>query len=172
VKCPSCGYLESKVSDSRMTDENTAVRRRRQCIDCGYRFTTYEKVEEPAVFVIKKDKRRERFNREKVQEGIEKACEKRPISREQIDKVIREMERELKNSPEREVSSLDVGKKIMEALMNLDHVAYVRFASVYKTFEDIGGFQKILESLAEKQGAQSQREKEPDVGPEKKESKK
>jgi transcriptional repressor NrdR len=171
VKCPSCGYLESKVSDSRMTDENTAVRRRRQCISCGYRFTTYEKVEEPAVFVIKKDERRERFDRKKMEGGIVKACGKRPISMEQIGAVVREIERQLKNCPEREVSSLAVGTKIMEALKDLDHVAYVRFASVYKEFEDIGGFQRILESLKEKQSPDGQHEKDSEASLQKLESK-
>lgn len=143
-----------------MTDENSAVRRRRQCISCGYRFTTYEKVEEPAVFVIKKDNRRERFERNKIMEGIRKACQKRNIGEDQIDVVVGEIERQLKNSPDREVSSLAIGTRIMDALKDLDHVAYVRFASVYKEFEDIGGFQKILEGLMKKKGPDGVRDKD------------
>jgi transcriptional repressor NrdR len=152
VKCPYCSHMESQGVDSRMTEDCTTVRRRRKCLSCNARFTTYERFEDPAFLVIKKDSRRERFERQKMQSGILKACEKRPISMEQIDLICSQIEKELKNSPEREVPSVTIGKKVMESLKDLDHVAYVRFASVYKEFEDIGGFQKILEGLKEKQG--------------------
>ncbi len=121
-------------------------------MSCNSRFTTYERFEDPAFLVIKKDSRRERFERQKVLNGMLKACEKRPVSMEQIEMICTQIEKELKGCPEREVASVTIGKKIMESLKDIDHVAYVRFASVYKEFEDIGGFQKILEGLAEKKG--------------------
>lgn len=152
MKCPYCGHLDSKVVDSRMTEENAIVRRRRKCMKCGSRFTTHERFEDPAFLVIKKDSRRERFDRQKIFSGIIKACEKRPVGMDQIESICSRIERELKNNSEREVSSIIIGKKVMECLKDLDHVAYVRFASVYKEFEDIGGFQKILEQLKDIQG--------------------
>jgi transcriptional repressor NrdR len=122
---------------------------------CSSRFTSYERVEDPTLMVIKKDERRERFDRQKILGGIMKACEKRPIGIAQIEKVVAAIEREIKNSQEREISSITIGTRIMEHLKALDHVAYVRFASVYKEFEDISGFQRILEGLVEKHGPET-----------------
>jgi len=152
VKCPYCEHLESKVLDSRTIEAGSSIRRRRQCMACGSRFTSYERVEDPTLMVIKKDLRRERFDRLKILGGIMKACEKRPIGIAQIEKVVTAIEREIKNSQEREISSVTIGTRIMEHLRGLDHVAYVRFASVYKEFEDISGFQRILEGLVESKG--------------------
>ena len=151
MKCPYCEHLESKVVDSRMTEDFAIVRRRRKCMKCGSRFTTYERFEDPAFLVIKKDSRRERFDRQKIFSGIIRACEKRPIGMEQIEMICSRIERELKNNSEREVSSIAIGRKVMDCLKDIDHVAYVRFASVYKEFEDVGGFQKILEQLKDMQ---------------------
>jgi len=150
VKCPNCEHLESKVLDSRMTEDGTTIRRRRKCMSCSSRFTTYERVEDPTLLVIKKDERRERFDRDKVIRGIRKACEKRPVSSEAIDDIVSKVERFVKNNQEREISSMAVGTMVMGFLRELDHVAYVRFASVYKEFEDIRGFQRILEGLTDK----------------------
>jgi transcriptional repressor NrdR len=122
---------------------------------CSSRFTSYERVEDPTLMVIKKDERRERFDRQKILGGIVKASEKRPISIEQIEKVVASIEKAIKNSQEREISSMALGRIIMEQLKDLDHVAYVRFASVYKEFEDITGFQRILEGLVEKQSQEA-----------------
>lgn len=156
MKCPYCEYPESKVIDSRVTEEDSTIRRRRQCLSsaCNSRFTTYERVEDQAVYVIKKDRKRERFDRQKVLNGILRACEKRPISLEHIESIVSMIEREIKNGQEKEITSEKIGRRIMEHLRDMDHVAYVRFASVYKEFEDIKGFQKILESLNEKQTPQ------------------
>ena len=147
MKCPYCGSLNSKVTDSRLTTSEFAIRRRRECQNCKRRFTTYEKVEEIPIVIIKKDGRRENFNREKILSGIKKACEKRAISIDQIEKIVDLIERELRDSNEKEVPSKIVGEKIMKALHTLDEVAYVRFASVYREFKDIGDFIEELKSL-------------------------
>lgn len=147
MKCPYCGSLNSKVIDSRLTTSEFAIRRRRECQSCMQRFTTYEKVEELPVVIVKKDGRREYFNREKIFAGIKKACEKRAISTDEIDKIVDSIERGLREANDKEVSSKTVGEKIMEKLHSLDGVAYVRFASVYREFKDIGDFMEELKNL-------------------------
>ncbi len=147
MKCPYCGSLNSRVTDSRLTPSEFAIRRRRECQNCRRRFTTYEKVQEIPIVIVKKDGRREDFNREKILSGIKRACEKRAISMDQIEKIVDLIERELRDSNEKEVPSKIVGEKIMKALHALDGVAYVRFASVYREFKDIGDFMKELKSL-------------------------
>jgi transcriptional repressor NrdR len=147
MKCPYCGFAESKVIDSRPTDESNSIRRRRECLKCGKRFTTYEKLESISLIVIKKDQSRQPYDRNKVLKGIITACEKRPISLAQMEKVADDIESELYQSMEREVDSTTIGEKAMEKLKNLDEVAYVRFASVYKRFDDIHTFMEELQGL-------------------------
>ena len=147
MKCPYCGFTESKVIDSRPTDESSAIRRRRECHKCGKRFTTYEKLESVSIVVIKKDLSRQEFDRNKILKGIITACEKRPISLAQMEKVADDIESELYQSMEREVDTATIGEKVMEKLRELDDVAYVRFASVYKRFDDIETFMKELEGM-------------------------
>ena len=147
MNCPYCGYSESKVVDSRPTDENSRIRRRRECLECAKRFTTYEIIETMPIIVIKKDKSREVFDRNKLLRGLIKACEKRPVSVEQLDKVINEIEITLQNSLDREVTSLKIGQMVMEKLKEIDEVAYVRFASVYRQFSDVDSFMDELKSL-------------------------
>ncbi|MBQ4267790.1 MAG: transcriptional repressor NrdR, partial [Clostridia bacterium] len=134
MKCPFCGYEESKVIDSRPTDEGEKIRRRRECISCGKRFTTYEIIESVPIVVVKKDKSRQAFDRVKLFNGMLRACEKRPVSIEQLDKVVSEIEAELQNSLDREVTSVHIGELVMDKLKELDEVAYIRFASVYRQF--------------------------------------
>ena len=140
MKCPFCNYEQSKVIDSRPTDEGEKIRRRRECIACGKRFTTYEIIESVPVIVVKKDKSRQAFDRVKLFNGMLRACEKRPVSIEQIDRTVSEIEAELQNSLDREVTSVHIGELVMDRLKNLDEVAYVRFASVYRQFKDINTF--------------------------------
>ena len=147
MKCPSCSFIESKVIDSRPTEENNSIRRRRECLKCGKRFTTYEKLESVALVVIKKDESRQPFNRNKVLKGIITACEKRPISIVQMEKIADDIESELAQSMEREVKSTVIGEMVMDKLRLLDEVAYVRFASVYKQFEDLSTFMDELKGL-------------------------
>jgi transcriptional repressor NrdR len=147
MKCPYCGETDNKVMDSRLSKDSTVIRRRRECIDCGRRFTTYEHVEEIPVMIIKKDGRREVFNREKVRQGLARACEKRNISVEIIEEFIDNLERDLKEIEEKEISSSIVGEKIMAKLHELDDVAYVRFASVYREFKDVNDFFSELKKL-------------------------
>ncbi|MEE1223670.1 MAG: transcriptional regulator NrdR [Clostridia bacterium] len=147
MKCPYCGFAESKVIDSRPTEESSAIRRRRECLKCGKRFTTYEKLESLSLIVIKKDQSRQQYNREKVLKGIITACEKRPISLAQMEKIADDIESELYQSMEREIDTTTIGEKVMDRLKNLDEVAYVRFASVYKRFEDIHTFMEELKGL-------------------------
>ena len=137
MKCPYCENPDTKVIDSRPTEEGHAIRRRRGCEKCGKRFTTYEKVEESIIMIIKKDGRRESFDRNKVMNGIVKACEKRPVSMADIERIVNEIERGLNNLMEKEVESTFIGELIMEQLKKLDEVAYVRFASVYRQFTDV-----------------------------------
>jgi transcriptional repressor NrdR len=139
--------VESKVIDSRATEDNSTIRRRRECHQCGTRFTTFEMVEKVPLMVRKKDGRRVVFEREKVLNGLMKACEKRPVSVEQMEEVANEVEKELRGSQQREVSSQEIGECIMRHLLNVDQVAYVRFASVYRQFADIESFKEALESL-------------------------
>ena len=147
MKCPHCGYKEDKVVDSRATAEESAVRRRRECLKCGKRFTTYEYVEEVSLMVIKKDSRREPFDRKKVISGIMKACEKRPISMEKMEEIATLVERAIQKKSDREVSSPRIGELVMEKLKALDDVAYVRFASVYRQFKDVGQFMEELKGI-------------------------
>lgn len=147
MKCPFCGFEESKVIDSRPTDEGQRIRRRRECLKCGKRFTTYEIIESLPIIVIKKDKSRETFNRDKLMTGLLRACEKRPVSIDTLDTLIDEIETTLQNSLDREVSSEKIGELVMEKLKNIDEVAYVRFASVYRQFKDINTFMSELEKL-------------------------
>jgi transcriptional repressor NrdR len=147
MKCPYCSFAESKVIDSRPTEENNYIRRRRECIKCGKRFTTYEKLESVALVVIKKDQSRQPFNRNKVLKGIITACEKRPISIMQMEAIADDIESELSQSMEREIKSTVIGEMVMDKLRCLDEVAYVRFASVYKQFEDLSTFMDELKGL-------------------------
>ena len=147
MRCPYCENPDTKVIDSRPTEEGHAIRRRRGCEKCGKRFTTYEKVEESIIMIIKKDGRREAYDRNKVMNGIIKACEKRPVSLAEIEKVVSDIERGLNNLMEKEVESAFIGELVMEQLKNLDEVAYVRFASVYRQFTDVNTFIKEIEKL-------------------------
>ena len=147
MRCPFCGYEESKVIDSRPTDEGQRIRRRRECLKCGKRFTTYEIIESLPIIVIKKDKSRETFNRDKLMTGLLRACEKRPVSIDTLDSMIDDIETNLQNSLDREVSSEKIGELVMEKLKKIDEVAYVRFASVYRQFKDINTFMKELNKL-------------------------
>ena len=147
MKCPYCGYVESKVIDSRPTDESERIRRRRECIKCGRRFTTYEVVETTPLIVIKKDKSREEFNSGKVLGGMVRACEKRPVPLDVLEEAVRDIEMTLRNSLEKEVPSYKIGELAMEKLRGIDEVAYVRFASVYRQFKDIDSFMKELQTL-------------------------
>ena len=147
MKCPKCGYTESKVVDSRPAEEGTSIRRRRECLSCQNRFTTYETVETLPLLVIKKDKTRQTFDKTKLLNGIIEACHKRPIPLEQMEKIVNEIEVELQNSLTHEVSSSKIGVLVMEKLKKLDDVAYVRFASVYREFKDLDTFMKELEKL-------------------------
>ena len=147
MKCPFCACSESKEIDSRPTDEGERIRRRRECIACGKRFTTYEIIETVPIIVVKKDKSREAFDRVKLFNGMLRACEKRPVSIAQIETVVTEIEQELQNSLDREVTSVHIGEMAMEKLKGLDEVAYVRFASVYRQFKDINTFMEELAKL-------------------------
>lgn len=147
MKCPYCGFTESKVIDSRPTDENERIRRRRECIKCGKRFTTYEAIEDVPIIVVKKDCSREEFDRGKLTRGLLRACEKRPVSAEQIDQIVDRIESHLQNSLEREVPSTAIGELAMNELRAVDEVAYVRFASVYRQFRDINTFMDELNKL-------------------------
>jgi len=147
MKCPYCGYSESKVVDSRPTEEETAIRRRRECEKCSKRFTTYEKVEEMPLIIVKKEGNREIYQRSKIINGFIKACEKRPVSVKQIEEVVDEIEKELYNSMEKEIDSKKIGEMVMNRLKQLDDVAYVRFASVYRQFKDLNTFIEELNKL-------------------------
>lgn len=147
MKCPYCGFAESKVIDSRPTDESNSIRRRRECLKCQKRFTTYEKLEAISIVVVKKDQSRQPYERQKVLKGIITACEKRPISLAQMEQVADDIESELYQSMTREFDSTTIGEKVMERLKQLDEVAYVRFASVYKSFDNIETFMAELQGL-------------------------
>jgi transcriptional repressor NrdR len=150
MKCPFCGHAENKVIDSRISKDGKAVRRRRECLGCGKRFTTYEYVEDILPMVVKKDGRREQFDRQKILGGIKKACEKRPISMEAIDKLVENVEQACQEAQTEEISSTLIGEKIMNELKMFDGVAYVRFASVYRQFRDVGEFMSELKDLLSK----------------------
>jgi transcriptional repressor NrdR len=147
MKCPFCGDLESKVLDSRISREMDAIRRRRECLKCGKRFTTAERLEEGLPLVIKKDGRREVFDRAKILSGLKKACEKRPISITNLEKIVSRIEYLLLDRTEREIKAADIGELVMEELRRLDEIAYVRFASVYRQFRDINEFMNELKDL-------------------------
>ncbi|MFM1921780.1 MAG: transcriptional regulator NrdR [Candidatus Hydrogenedentota bacterium] len=147
MRCPFCSNLHQKVVDSRTSKEGDAIRRRRECLGCGRRFTTYERIEEVQQMVIKKDGRREPFDRWKLKMGIMKACEKRPVSLEQVEVMIDEIERELFNAADHEVTTKAIGESIMRKLKRLDEVAYVRFASVYRQFKDLNEFMSELKGM-------------------------
>ncbi len=148
MRCPYCQSTRTRVADSRLNREANAIRRRRECLDCKRRFTTYEKVEEITPLVIKKDGRREAFNRSKIYAGIKKACEKRPVSIDDIEQFLDQLERELQESGQKEVPSSVIGEKVMEQLRQWDEVAYVRFASVYRHFSDLTAFLEEINKLA------------------------
>lgn len=150
MRCPSCGHEEDKVVDSRSTKENSAVRRRRECLECGQRFTTYEYIEHAPVVVVKKDGRREHFSREKILNGLLRACEKRSVSRETLEKLVNEVERAVCSSMRDEIPTSEIGNEIMNRLAGIDQVAYVRFASVYRDFKDVTQFLDELRNLLEK----------------------
>lgn len=147
LKCPYCGYEESKVVDSRSTEDDMAIRRRRECLKCLKRYTTYEKIEDIPILVIKKDSNREYFDKSKIINGVLKACQKRPISRMQIETLASDIEKHLSNQMLTEVKSDIIGEMIMERLKSIDEVAYVRFASVYRQFKDINTFMEEIKSL-------------------------
>ena len=147
MKCPYCENEDSKVIDSRHTEDGRAIRRRRECEKCGRRFTTYEKIEEMILMVIKKDGSRQAFDRNKLLNGIIRACEKRPVSIAEMEKIVDDIERGLNNTMEKEVDSKLIGELVMEKLKDIDEVAYVRFASVYRQFTDVNTFVKEVESL-------------------------
>jgi transcriptional repressor NrdR len=147
MKCPFCNHLEDKVVDSRETKEGDTIRRRRECLGCERRFTTYERIDEVPYMVIKKDGRREKFDRQKVLAGLLKACEKRPVSMSKLADMVNSIESRVSDSPDREISTTDIGEYLMEGLRELDKIAYVRFASVYRDFQDEQAFFNELKSL-------------------------
>lgn len=147
MRCPYCGYFESKVVDSRPTDENQSIRRRRECSSCVRRFTTYEKVEDVPIMVIKKDGTRETFSRNKVMNGIIRACQKRPVSVAQMEEIADGIERTLSNEMKKEIRTEEIGEMVLNKLKDIDEVAYVRFASVYREFKDLDTFMEELERL-------------------------
>ncbi len=149
MRCPSCKDLEDKVIDSRMSAEGNSIRRRRECLKCGKRYTTYEYVEEAPLMIVKRDGVRQRFDREKLKTGLIKACEKRPISMDKLDELVDEIEREVQKKADKEIKSTEIGKMVMERLYNIDEVAYVRFASVYRRFKDVSHFMDELKKFLE-----------------------
>jgi transcriptional repressor NrdR len=151
MKCPFCGEIDNKVIDSRLSKDGNVIRRRRECLICTRRFTTYEHIEEIPIMIIKKDGRREVFSRDKIRSGIQKACEKRNISMNLIEEFISELERDLRETGEKEIPSHSLGEKVMAKLHDLDGVAYVRFASVYREFKDVNDFVSELKNLLSQQ---------------------
>lgn len=147
MKCPFCEFAESKVIDSRPTDEGEAIRRRRECLSCGKRFTTYEKIETIPLMVVKKDKSRQMFDRDKILNGIMRACEKRPVSTAQMERIVSEIENTTQNMLEREITTEKLGEMVMDMLKDVDEVAYVRFASVYRQFTDVNTFVEEVNKL-------------------------
>lgn len=147
MKCPNCSNMENKVIDSRTNREGDMTRRRRECLNCGERFTTYERIETTPLLLVKKDGRREEFDRRKIMSGIQKACQKRPVSIEQMEDIVDKVEKYFQESGEKEVSAVTVGEKVVKELYNLDGVAYVRFASVYRDFKDANEFLSELRNF-------------------------
>ena len=153
MKCCFCGHTESKVIDSRPTDEGASIRRRRECLACGKRFTTYETIETVSVMVVKKDKSREAFDREKLLKGLLRACEKRPVPVKQMENLVDEVETTVQNMLEREVTSEAIGEMVLERLKKIDDIAYIRFASVYRQFRDIDSLnEEVSKLISEKKG--------------------
>ena len=150
MKCPFCGHLEDKVIDSRPAEDGSAIRRRRECLSCSSRFTTYEKVELLPLLVIKKDGTREVYSQEKLLGGLMKACEKRPVSSEQLEQIVSYVENQIQNTATREISTNDIGEMVMLQLKEIDEVAYVRFASVYRQFKDVNSFMEELQDMLKK----------------------
>lgn len=150
MRCPFCGHAEDRVIDSRPSEEGAAIRRRRECLSCNARFTTYEKVENLPLLVIKKDGTRQPFDREKLISGILKSCEKRPVSTAQVEQLVNTIEAQSQNTLKREVSSREIGEMVMEGLKQIDEVAYVRFASVYRQFRDVNSFLEELNEMLNK----------------------
>lgn len=151
MKCPFCGYLESKVIDSRPAEEGATIRRRRECLSCQKRFTTYEIIERMPLIVVKRDGSRQSFDKSKLINGMVRACEKRPVALAQLEKIADDIEQELQGSLEREVNTAEIGEMVMSRLKNVDEVAYVRFASVYRSFKDINTFMdELTKILSEK----------------------
>lgn len=153
MKCMYCGCLESKVVDSRTSDDGTSIRRRRECVGCGKRFTTYETIETTPIFVVKNGGARQAFDPNKIRIGIIKACEKRPVTSAQIDELVDEVVKRVNNSLAQEISSREIGEMVCEGLKNVDEVSYIRFASVYRSFTDTTSFMKELEKMIAKEGA-------------------
>lgn len=149
MKCPFCGYQESKVVDSRHSDDNLSIRRRRECLSCQKRFTTYEIVESLPIIVVKRDGSRQSFDRNKILNGMVRACEKRPVPVAKLEEVTSEIEQSIQNSLEREIDTTDIGEMVMERLKPLDEVSYIRFASVYRQFKDINSFMQELNKILE-----------------------
>ena len=153
MKCPDCSDMENKVVDSRLNKEGTVIRRRRECLNCSVRFTTYEKLERSLPLLIKKDGRREEFDRDKIIHGVQKACQKRPVSIKDIEDLVDRVEQYVQELGDKEVSALKVGEKVISEIYNLDDVAYVRFASVYRSFKDVNEFMvELKEVLKNKEG--------------------
>lgn len=147
MRCPHCGFKDSKVIDSRPAEEGSTIRRRRECISCKKRFTTYEKIEQTPIMVIKKDGNRQAFDRDKIINGMIKSCEKRPVSVSDIENSVDEIEKNIENSLKKEISSLEIGDMVMDELRKLDEVSYIRFASVYREFKDLESFVSELENI-------------------------
>ncbi|HIE79733.1 MAG TPA: transcriptional repressor NrdR [Nitrospinaceae bacterium] len=159
MKCPDCSDMENKVVDSRLNKEGTVIRRRRECLSCSVRFTTYEKLERSLPLLIKKDGRREEFDRDKIIHGVQKACQKRPVSIKDIEDLVDRVEQYVQELGEKEVSAVKVGEKVISEIYNLDDVAYVRFASVYRSFKDVNEFMvELKEVLKSKEGNKSPRD--------------
>ncbi|MBS5950397.1 MAG: transcriptional regulator NrdR [Clostridium sp.] len=150
MRCPFCSFEESKVVDSRSTDDNTTIRRRRECLSCSKRYTTYEKVEDIPILVVKRDSTRENFNKEKIINGLIRACQKRPISRMQIEAMAEDIEKTISNKMITEVNSKYIGEMVMDRLKDIDEISYVRFASVYREFKDINTFLEEIKNLVHK----------------------
>ncbi len=163
MKCPFCTYAESKVVDSRAIEDNSAIRRRRECLSCGKRYTTFEKVEDIPILVVKKDDSRETFDKNKIIVGLIRACQKRPISRNQIEDMAMDIERKISNQMISEISSEKIGEMVMDMLKDVDEVAYVRFASVYRQFEDINTFLLEIKRLKEREVDQGLIAKDPNT---------
>lgn len=151
MKCPYCGYEESRVIDSRPADEGSRIRRRRECLQCGKRFTTYEIIESLPIVVVKKDRSREPFDRQKLLNGLLRACEKRPVPLERLERAVDDIEAQIQNSLEREVPTTKIGEYVMEQLIHIDDVAYIRFASVYRQFKDIESFHEAIRKLMDEE---------------------